>query len=418
MSSTIEEQPLQLASPESPGSRSSAPAATAQHAARPHKSSLRQQLVAGDVLALLSTWGTLVALKWGRGDPKLAACAGAALVVTLAAMRYEGLYRARICALRSLEAVRVTVSCLVGTSTFLVLQLVGMKPDPGEALAAGGASVATVLLMRWRYGRWLKARRSASRNLRTVLLVGANEDTAQLWTILSEEPSLGYRVGGVVGLPFAGAPWNGIPKRAGVAAITELAAETGANGVIVIASALGPHERRAAVASSLAAGLHVQVWPGSYGMSSRRAPAIYRAPQGSAVAVSPEACHGLVAGGDRRVADDARHGRGGSGGQVFRAGPSHLPEQARRQARRADRRPQVPHHGARRRQPPSRSGKAQRKAWAPLQSDLRPPRDQGRQVAPRHQRGRTTPALERHQRDDEHGGPPPCAPPQGGDLRR
>src|SRR5579875_312534 len=270
MSSTIEEQPLQLASPESPGSRSSAPAATAQHAARPHKSSLRQQLVAGDVLALLSTWGTLVALKWGRGDPKLAACAGAALVVTLAAMRYEGLYRARICALRSLEAVRVTVSCLVGTSTFLVLQLVGMKPDPGEALAAGGASVATVLLMRWRYGRWLKARRSASRNLRTVLLVGANEDTAQLWTILSEEPSLGYRVGGVVGLPFAGAPWNGIPKRAGVAAITELAAETGANGVIVIASALGPHERRAAVASSLAAGLHVQVWPGSYGMSSRR----------------------------------------------------------------------------------------------------------------------------------------------------
>jgi exopolysaccharide biosynthesis polyprenyl glycosylphosphotransferase len=269
MSATTEDRPIQLESQKDVHS-APGPAALVHRSAGPHKSSLRQQLVAGDVVALLATWGTLVAIKWGHGNPKLAACATAALLASLAAMRHVGLYRARICALRSLEAVRVTFSCAIGTGTFVVLQIVGMKPDPGIGLAAGGASVVTVLVMRWRYGHWLKARRSASRNLRTVLLVGTNEDAAQLWTILSEEPSLGYRIGGVVGAPISGAPWNGIPKRAGVSAIAELANATGANGLIVVASALGPHERRAAVATGLAAGLHVQVWPGSYGMSSRR----------------------------------------------------------------------------------------------------------------------------------------------------
>jgi len=269
MSSTTEELPAQLGTEEA-SERPAARSGEALRSAPPHKSSLRQQLVAGDVVALLATWGSLVALKWGDGNPKLAACASGALLVSLLAMHYVGLYRARICALRSLEAVRVTFSCLVGTATFLLLQLAGMRPDPSAGFAAGGTSVVAVLVMRWRYGHWLKARRSASRNLRTVLLVGSNEDTAQLWTILSEEPSLGYRVGGVVGASLPSAPWNGIPKRADVSSMVELARATGANGVIVVASALDPLERRTAVATALAAGLHVQVWPGSYGTSSRR----------------------------------------------------------------------------------------------------------------------------------------------------
>jgi len=270
MSSVVDEQSERLNGHQVFDLRSSAAAPPAQRSRRPHKSSLRQQLVAGDVAALLVTWGALVGLRWGNGDPKLAACATIALLATLLTMRYLGLYRARICALRSLEAVRVTFSCLVGTASFLTLQLVGMKPDPAAGLAAGGASVVAVLLMRWRYGRWLKARRSASRHLRTVVLVGANEDTYQLWTVLSDEPSLGYRVGGVVGASSPGAPWNGVPKRSSVSGLIELAAATGANGVIVVASALGPSERKAAVATALAAGLHVQIWPGSYGTSSRR----------------------------------------------------------------------------------------------------------------------------------------------------
>lgn len=238
---------------------------------RPPTRSPRQQLVAGDVVALAITWGALVISRWGLGsNPKLAACAAAAASLTLFSMHRAGLYRARVCALRSLEAVRVFASSLVGTAAFLTLQYIGMRPYVPGALIAGGASVITVLLMRWRFGRWLKAHRSASRYLRTVLLVGANEDAEGLWTVLSEEPGLGYRIGGVVGEARHDAPWTGLPQASSASLIPELARATGAGGVIVVASALTQRERTRAVNTSLAAGLHVQVWPGFYGSSARR----------------------------------------------------------------------------------------------------------------------------------------------------
>jgi exopolysaccharide biosynthesis polyprenyl glycosylphosphotransferase len=238
---------------------------------RPPTRSPRQQLVAGDIVALAVTWGALVGFRWDEeSNPKLAACAVGAVAVTLFAMHRSGLYRARVCALRSHEAVRVFASAVFGTAGFLALQYVGMRVDVADALAAGGASVATVLVMRWRFGRWIRAHRSESRYLRTVLLVGANEDAEGLWTILSEEPGLGYRVGGVVGEARHDAPWAGLPKAAGPTQIPELARATGAGGVIVVASALGPRERTRAVNTSLASGLHVQLWPGFYGTSARR----------------------------------------------------------------------------------------------------------------------------------------------------
>ena len=247
--------------------------ASGQHArhSRPPTRSPRQQLVAGDVVALVLTWGMLVGFRWGTGsNPKLAACAAGAVVVTLFAMDRAGLYRARVCALRSLEAVRVFVSSVAGTAAFVVLQYVGMRVYLPGALVAGGASVVTVLLMRWRFSRWLKAHRSASRHLRTVLLVGANEDAEGLLTILSEEPGLGYRVAGVVGEAGRDAPWAGLPQVSSSNLIPELASTTGAGGVIVVASALGRDERTRAVNVSLASGLHVQLWPGFYGTSARR----------------------------------------------------------------------------------------------------------------------------------------------------
>ena len=240
-------------------------------AANPPMKSPRQQLIAGDVVALAVTWGAVLGLQTGTWtNPKLAACAAAAVAVTLFAMHRSGLYRARVCALRSHEAVRVFASSAVGTAAFLVLQYVGMRVDVPGALGAGGASVVTVLMMRWRFGRWLQAHRSASRYLRAVLLVGANEDAEGLWTVLSEEPALGYRVAGVVGEARGDPSWSSLPQASSPSLIPELARATGAGGVIVVASALGPSERTRAVNISLAAGLHVQLWPGFYGTSARR----------------------------------------------------------------------------------------------------------------------------------------------------
>ena len=91
-----------------------------------------------------------------------------------------------------------------------------------------------------------------------------------MWQMLSDEPELGYRVGGVVGKETQVAPWQGIPHRSALADLPQLADEVGAEGVILVSSAVTAAETAAAVRGSLACGLHVQFWPGLAGVLSSR----------------------------------------------------------------------------------------------------------------------------------------------------
>ena len=135
-----------------------------------------------------------------------------------------------------------------------------------------GAVCAAVLIivLRWRFSRWLKGKRADGHFLQTVVLVGANEDAAAIWQMLSDEPELGYRVGGVVGKQAQVAPWRGIPHRSALTDLPQLADEVGAEGVILVGSAVTAAETAAAVQGSLACGLHVQLWPGLAGVLSSR----------------------------------------------------------------------------------------------------------------------------------------------------
>ena len=66
------------------------------------------------------------------------------------------------------------------------------------------------------------------------------------------------------------APWQGIPHRSALADLPQLADEVGAEGVILVGSAVTAAESAAAVRGSLACGLHVQFWPGLAGVLSSR----------------------------------------------------------------------------------------------------------------------------------------------------
>ena len=72
------------------------------------------------------------------------------------------------------------------------------------------------------------------------MLVGTNEDGAALWSMLSDEPELGYRVGAVIGPADArtghGKPWTGCTRWTGSKRWHRRA---GATGVIVVGSAVG-----------------------------------------------------------------------------------------------------------------------------------------------------------------------------------
>jgi exopolysaccharide biosynthesis polyprenyl glycosylphosphotransferase len=232
---------------------------------------LRRYLVAGDLVALILAW-----VPWylgvGHSPERDLVSAIAAVVVTLLAMRKAGLYQSRVCALRSTQVVRTVTAAAVGALAYLTLQWMAGHGRVAvlSAVEAVLIACALILVLRWRFDRWLKARRSDGHFLRTVVMVGTNDDALALWTTLDSEPELGYRVGAVVGEYRQDAPWEGLPVSSDLENLGALARQVGANGVIVIGSALGAGGSGVVVEKALAAGLHLQVWTGLSGLGGRR----------------------------------------------------------------------------------------------------------------------------------------------------
>ena len=234
---------------------------------------LREQLFFGDLAAISLAWGLpMLYQSQLRPDRSVAAWLAAA-VSTLAMIKYAGLYRPWVGSEFSRQAARIIAATAVGGFVLAASgALVGFVSIAPVAPAVEGALGAAVLMigLRWRFRRWLKGKRADGYFLQTVVLVGINEDAAAMWQMLSDEPELGYRVGGVVGKQAQVAPWQGIPHRSAVADLPQLADEVRAEGVILVGSAMNAAESAAAVRGSLACGLHVQFWPGLAGVLSSR----------------------------------------------------------------------------------------------------------------------------------------------------
>ncbi len=230
----------------------------------------RRTLVIGDVVALAAAWTAPAlygnALAWERR----ALCSAAAVIVTMLSMHRAGLYRSRVCALRSTEAARTVAAAALGGGVFAASEWLAGSASAWPAIGGAASASVAVLVVRWRFGRWLKARRSEGWFLRTVVLVGTNEDGAALWKMFTDEPELGYRVGAVIGDRTLHEPWNRLDGCADVDGLETLAKRVGATGVIVVGSAVGFSTGSEAVSRALRAGLHVQFCPGFHGLSSRR----------------------------------------------------------------------------------------------------------------------------------------------------
>jgi len=198
----------------------------------------------------------------------------AAAVSTLAVIQMARLYRSSVCSEFSRQAVRIIGAaavggCVLAASGWLAAGSLSAVP---AAPAVEGAIAAAFLMivLRWRFRRWLRSKRADGYYLQTAILVGTNEDAAAMWQMLSDEPELGYRVGGVVGRQVQVASWLGLPHRSDLADLPQLADEVGAEGVILVGSAVTGTDSAAALQYSLACGLHVQFWPGLAGVLSSR----------------------------------------------------------------------------------------------------------------------------------------------------
>jgi exopolysaccharide biosynthesis polyprenyl glycosylphosphotransferase len=188
----------------------------------------------------------------------------------MAAMRQAGLYKSGVHDRRSSEAAEVLAAVAIGAAAFAGVEWVARSKVAWPALEGLLLAATGVLAVRWRFSRWLKARRSTGQFLRPVVLVGTNEDAIGLWRLLTSEPELGYRVSAVAGEPPADAPWQGLPTCAEPKDIVGLAKRAGASGIVLVASALTTGATRLAIGEALDAGLNVQVWPGLAGFGARR----------------------------------------------------------------------------------------------------------------------------------------------------
>ena len=235
--------------------------------------SLRRQLFGGDLAAVALAWGLPMLFQSQLRPDKSAVVWLAAVVSALIVMKMLGLYQSWVCSEFTRQAARTIAATTVGGAVlvaagWLAGSLVALPAAPAIEGTAGAAVLMIVL--RWRFRRWLKSKRAEGHFLQTIILVGTNEDTAAMWQMFSDEPELGYRVGGVVGKQADAAPWRDFPHRSALDDLPKLSAEVGAEGVILIGSAVTAAESAIAVRTSLGCGLQVQFWPGLGGVLSSR----------------------------------------------------------------------------------------------------------------------------------------------------
>ena len=238
--------------------------------ARRKGSGLRSRLLAVDVAAVAGTWLLLGTTSMPETTPgrRWGAALGAA-IVTLVLMHLLGLYRSRLCVQRSHETVRIVLAVSAGA---LTLELLRGDRDRSVVAAIGAAAVCVLALItvRWLYGQWLRAQRARGRYLRGLVMVGTNEDAAAVCTMLASEPELGYEVRGIIGNLPSGSDWADLPSSRAIDQLPDIAEQTDASGVLLVANALSAAQVHSAIDVASANGLHVQVWPGFRGLGTRR----------------------------------------------------------------------------------------------------------------------------------------------------
>src|SRR5262249_9622154 len=136
------------------------------------EASLRHQLFLGDVFAILVAWGLPLLFQSKLRPDRTVALWLAAAVSTLVVMKMAGLYRSWICSEFSRQAVRIIGATIVGGFALVaagwLASFLSAAPAAPAAEGAIGAAVLMIVL-RWRFRRWLKNRRAAGDFLQTVL---------------------------------------------------------------------------------------------------------------------------------------------------------------------------------------------------------------------------------------------------------
>ena len=187
----------------------------------------------------------------------------------------SGLYRRRICAVRSVEVTRVgRVSLGLAAVTVVVLASVGRE---AAVLAGVFGGVSWFLLLSMERGvlrEWINGRRATGDFGASVLVVGgAAASTMQTARFLADNPVLGFEVSGVA-CPASHQPSRQLdpafPWFGGSDDVVDQVRRSGASGVVLDASSLSGDELNRVVQRLESTGVHVHISSGLRGIDARR----------------------------------------------------------------------------------------------------------------------------------------------------
>lgn len=251
-----------------------APDAREHDPAPPQRPSrLKMLLGAIDALAVAIAWATWAAFVT-IGPPSRGAdvtAAALATVATLATVAVLHLYRSRVCAVHSVEVVGLAKAAMfAGVALQTAKDPLGLRISVADI--AVGALFAFVALLAGRraFRGWLSAQRRKGRHLRSVVVVGTNDEGRALVAMLRRNPEAGYQVIGLLGDRHGTANSGVVPWLGPESATAEVVERLGANGAFLAASALSPAQLNESVRELMANGDHVHLSSSLRGISSRR----------------------------------------------------------------------------------------------------------------------------------------------------
>ena len=245
---------------------------------KPRFMGLRAVLVGLDALAIAVGWVAGAALV-GSSFPSRAWDRPAAFVfflgivpLALLVNHVFRLYRASACAMHMVEVSLLTrAAAATAVASLAGAQALDLNVADAWVGVSSVLSLALLVVVRGIYRCRLAELRKRGRFVRSIVIVGANDEAFELWRLLQDHPEVGFRACGVVGDPHQHAShpeWA--PLLGDLDETVERVQECGATGVFVAATALSGRQLNAICRRLLADGVHVQVASGLRGIDQRR----------------------------------------------------------------------------------------------------------------------------------------------------
>ena len=238
---------------------------------------LRSILIGVDAVAIVLGWVAAFATGFFLGDPTFGPLTAIAQTVFMLGaggllLSANGLYRRRICAIRSAEVARIgRTSLVLAVATVVILASVGRDSAIVAGVVGGLTWFSLLTFERGLLREWIRGRRATGDFRAPVLVIGGDlRATYETADFLDEHQFLGFEVRGIVCPPAEGAGdghfrWLGPPTD-----LVEHARRAGASGLVLDAGSLTGNEVSDIAQLLATTPLHVHINTGLRGIETRR----------------------------------------------------------------------------------------------------------------------------------------------------